>query len=80
MSAQDEAMDRALCTGDRSVKRPHRAMPCAQESKPDVVVAVAGRVVVAIRRPHVLGVVVEVAAPYHAVRACVGLHPMMGEE
>ena len=62
------------------MKRPHRAMPCAQESKADVVVAVARRVVVAIRRPHVLGVVVEVAAPDNAVRACVGLHPMISEE
>ena len=79
MSAQDKARDRALCSGDRSVKWPHRAMPCAQKSKSDVVVAVAGRVVVAIRRPHVLGVVVEVAAPENAVRAYIGLHPIIDE-
>ena len=44
-------------------------MVCAQEARAQVVVAIARRVVVAIRRPRVRGVVVPAAATIHPVRA-----------
>lgn len=43
-------------------------MPHTNKAKPDVVVAVVGVVVVAIRRPAVVGVVVEASAAFHPVR------------
>ena len=45
------------------------APPRAQQAEAQVVVAVAWRVVVAIRRPAVPGVVVPATAPIHPVRA-----------
>ena len=44
--------------------------PRAREAEPDVVVAIAGQVVVAISCPHVPGVVVPGAAAINPVRAC----------
>gem|GEM_PF-2320365 len=44
--------------------------PRAGKAEPEVVVAVAGIVVVAIRRPHVPGVIVPGAAAINPVRAC----------
>ena len=41
-----------------------------RDAKPEVVVAAAGRVAVAIRCPHVPGVVVPGAAAINPVRAC----------
>ena len=67
--ARDGFLDRALCTRVRSVEGTLWQLPCAHESKPEVVVAVARRVVVAIRRPRVLGGVVPATAPYYPVRA-----------
>ena len=45
------------------------APPCARQAEAQVVVAVARRVPVAIRRPAVPGVVVPAAAAFHPVRA-----------
>jgi len=45
------------------------AVRCAHEAEAQVVVLVAGRVVVAIRNAAVVGVVVPVAATFHPVRA-----------
>ena len=44
-------------------------MPGAQQAKANVVVAVGRQVVVAIRRPNVLGIVVEAAASNDTGRA-----------
>ena len=49
---------------------------CAQEAETDFVVAIAGVVPVAVRRPAVLGVVAPVAAADNAVRACYGHVPL----
>jgi hypothetical protein len=51
------------------------AKSSAQKAETKVVVAVAGRVPVAIRRPAVDGVVVPTAAPIHPVRAVFGIQP-----
>ena len=55
----------------------HQRAACAQKAKADVVVAVAGVVVVAVRRTAIRRVVTPVAAAYHAVRACYGHVPMI---
>jgi len=57
----------SLCTGERSVNPPHLALFCTHKTNPEVVVAIAGRIVVAIRRTQVLRVVVPAAATIHAV-------------
>jgi hypothetical protein len=62
-------VDRAPGAGRGSVDLPIRPWPCAQETRANAVAAVARRVVVAIRRPRVLGVVVEAAAPLDAASA-----------
>ena len=72
---QDEGLSGATNTGDESVNPPLRARPRAHKAHANVVVAIAGRVVVAIRRPHIPGVIVEVAAPIDAIRAGFGSHP-----
>jgi hypothetical protein len=52
-----------------SVNTIHLALFCTHEAKANVVVAVIGRVVVAIRRSGVLRGVVPRAPAYHAIRA-----------
>ena len=54
-------------------------MFCAQQAETEVIVAVAGVVVVAVRRPAVDGGVVPTAAPIHPVRASFGAHPILGD-
>ncbi len=53
----------------------HLQVACAQKAKAQVVVAVAGVVPVAVRRPAVLGGVVPRAAAMNPVRACDGHVP-----
>ena len=50
------------------VRKPYPlAQPCAQQAKAEIVVAIAGVVVVAIRRPAVPGGIVPAAAPIDPV-------------
>ena len=65
----------SLAQGDGFVNRPLRARSRAHKAHANVVVAVVGRVVVAIRRPHILGIIVEVATPDDAIGAGCGSHP-----
>ena len=60
-----------LCTGDASVNAAHLANVCTQESKAQIVVAVAWRVVVAIGGTQVPRIVVPTATTVHPVRALV---------
>ena len=53
--------------GHRIRERSGSGVTRAGEAQPEVVVAVAGRVVVAVRRPHVARVVVPAAAPFDPV-------------
>jgi hypothetical protein len=53
------------------------AKSSAQKAETEVVVAVARRIPVAIRRPAVDGVVVPTAAPIHPVRAVFGIQPKL---
>ena len=72
---QDEGLDGIANTGNGFVNPSLRARPRAEKAHANVVVAIVGRVVVAIRRPHILGVIVEVATPDDAIRAGCGSHP-----
>ena len=75
--ARDDGLDKACCTHAQSVNGASPAQPCAQQAEAEVVVAIARRVVVAIRRTAVRGGVVPVAATIHPVRACFGCHPKL---
>ncbi len=59
----------ALCTENTSVNISYLAMTCTQKTEPDIVVAVAGRVVVAVGRPQVSRIVVPAATAFHTVSA-----------
>jgi len=48
----------------------YRAKICTREAEAQIVVPVVGVVVVAIRRPAVLGIVVPAATPVDPVGAC----------
>jgi len=60
---------RDMDTGQESVNACLWRMSWAAQAEPDVVVAIARRIVVAIRRAHVVGGIIEVAATFNAVRA-----------
>lgn len=64
-----------LCTGESSVNNSHLALFCTHQAEAEIVVAVAGRVVVAVGRPQVPRIVVPATATIHAVPARLARQP-----
>jgi hypothetical protein len=75
--ARDECLDLTCCARAASVNTAPPAKSSAQKAETEVVVAIARRIPVAIRRPAVDGVVVPTAAPIHPVRAVFGIQPKL---